>query len=54
MPEKRTYAPKEHSPLASIEDWEDFVVVRYPEEGKPANAEKDGSSVAFVGRWWLG
>ena len=41
MPEKRTYAPKEHSPLASIEDWEDFVVVRYPEEGKPANAEKD-------------
>ncbi len=41
MSKQRTYAPKEHSPLASIEDWEDFVVVRYPEEGKPANSEKD-------------
>ena len=41
MSKQRTYAPKEHSPLACIEDCEGFVVVRYPEEGKPASAEKD-------------
>ena len=33
--------PNENTPLASIEDWEDFVVVRYPEPGKPADPDKD-------------
>jgi len=28
-------------PLASLDDWEDFVVTRYPEEGVPADPEKD-------------
>jgi inositol oxygenase len=31
----------QHSPLASLDDWEDFVVARYPVEGKPADPAKD-------------
>ena len=29
------------SPLASLDDWEDFVVARYPVEGQPADPAKD-------------
>ncbi len=31
----------EHAPLASLDDWEDFVVARYPVEGQPADPSKD-------------
>ncbi len=33
--------PEEHAPLADLEDWEDFVVLRYPERGQPADPAKD-------------
>ncbi len=33
--------PDEQAPLASLEDWEDFVVLRYPEAGQPADPAKD-------------
>jgi inositol oxygenase len=29
------------TPLASLEDWEDFVVARYPVQGQPADPAKD-------------
>ena len=32
---------KEINPLQSIEQWEDDVLVRYPEEGKPAKAKEE-------------
>lgn len=34
-------ADKEKTPLASLDDWEDFVLARYPVEGQPADPEKD-------------
>ena len=37
----KKWTPQEREPLESIEDWEDFVVVRYPEEGQPASPDKD-------------
>jgi len=32
---------KDHAPLASLDDWEDFVVTRYPVQGQPADPAKD-------------
>ena len=34
------YTEKEINPLQSIEQWEDDVLVRYPEEGKPAKVKR--------------
>jgi inositol oxygenase len=31
----------ESAPLTSLDDWEDFVVARYPVEGQPADPAKD-------------
>ncbi len=36
-----TLQPDEKQPLKSIEEWEDFVLVRYPEAGKSADPAKD-------------
>jgi inositol oxygenase len=35
------FTEKEINPLQSIEQWEDDVLVRYPEEGKPAKAKQE-------------
>ena len=35
------FTEKEINPLQSIEQWEDDVLVRYPEEGKPAKAKEE-------------
>jgi inositol oxygenase len=34
-------SPSESNPLKSIEEWEDDVLLRYPEEGVPTKAKED-------------
>jgi inositol oxygenase len=41
MSDTSPLAPHEHTPLGSLDEWEDFVLLRYPEEGKPADPAKD-------------
>ena len=33
--------PHEQTPLGSLDEWEDFVLLRYPAEGQPADPGKD-------------
>lgn len=35
------FSPQEVKPLDSIEQWEDDVLLRYPEKGKPAKAKEE-------------
>jgi inositol oxygenase len=37
---KEQFTPKEISPLASIEQWDEDVLKRYPEQGQPAKAKE--------------
>ena len=41
MSTPRPASEQEHGPLANIEDWDEFVLTRYPEAGKPADPAKD-------------
>lgn len=41
MEARQAFTDKEHSPLESLDHWEDFVLARYPTEGKPADPDKD-------------
>ena len=36
-----TFSKEEINPLQSIEEWEDDVLARYPEEGKPAKSKEE-------------
>jgi inositol oxygenase len=40
-PASEKTSKNDHAPLSSLDDWEDFVVARYPVEGKPADPSKD-------------
>lgn len=40
MPATNTFTEQEVSPLQSIEEWEDDVLVRYPEKDKPAKKKE--------------
>ena len=41
-----SHAPQSPGPLQSLDEWEDFVVARYPEEGVTANKlDKDFASL---------
>ncbi|QHT65624.1 inositol oxygenase [Rhodocytophaga rosea] len=39
-PDKK-YTPEEIAPLASLEQWDEDLLERYPEEGKPAKAKEE-------------
>ncbi|HET6568153.1 MAG TPA: inositol oxygenase family protein, partial [Rhodothermales bacterium] len=41
MEARKVFTDKDHSPLESLDHWEDFVLTRYPTEGKPADPDKD-------------
>jgi inositol oxygenase len=41
MKKTQTATDANPTPLASLEDWEDFVVARYPVQGVPADPAKD-------------
>src|SRR5215210_190790 len=41
MKEHTIFSTEEINPLQSIEEWEDDVLVRYPEAGKPAKAKEE-------------
>lgn len=38
---KSTFTNEEKSPLKSLEEWEDDLLVRYPEEGKPQKNQEE-------------
>lgn len=41
MKPDKTFTPQEIAPLASLEQWEEDLLQRYPEEGKPAKAKEE-------------
>lgn len=42
MPKSKSLSHADnHSPLANLDDWDDFVVARYPTEYQPADPEKE-------------
>lgn len=41
MAERQDLTPLERTPLSSLEDWEDFVLTRYPERDRPADPARD-------------
>ena len=38
---KASFSEKEINPLQSIEQWEDDVLIRYPEANQPAKAKEE-------------
>jgi inositol oxygenase len=41
MSDTSAFAPHERTPLNSLEQWEEFVLLRYPHQGQPADPQKD-------------
>ncbi|HEX8235269.1 MAG TPA: inositol oxygenase family protein [Abditibacteriaceae bacterium] len=35
------HTPQEHTPLENLEHWEEFMLLRYPQQGQAADAQKD-------------